>query len=170
MVCESVPTIDYRSEDGRCPVSASCGTVSNPDSLSSSKIKGQFWNKIELKKLFALIWDRCQSDELGLYSLHGLECDNFKPHLKSDILNTCSAWTVFIYLFIYLLIFVGDDQGFRKEGVKSYIIAPLLPFSSPNSVNYSLCWIRRLHAHSECGWKTIVFRKEGKHRLFWSYD
>jgi hypothetical protein len=30
-------TIDYRCEDGCFPVSASCVTISNPDSLSSSE-------------------------------------------------------------------------------------------------------------------------------------
>ncbi len=32
--------IDYRCEDGRFPVSASCVTISNPDSLSNGETEG----------------------------------------------------------------------------------------------------------------------------------
>jgi hypothetical protein len=37
MNSSSIQTIDYRFEDGRFPVSASCVSISNPDSLSSSE-------------------------------------------------------------------------------------------------------------------------------------
>jgi hypothetical protein len=51
--------IDYRCEDGRFPVSASCVTISNPDSLSSSG-KGVNPGMRSWKKK-TLIWMRLMS-------------------------------------------------------------------------------------------------------------
>ncbi len=38
-LCQEVVLIDYRCEIGRFPVSVSCLTISNPDSLSSSETR-----------------------------------------------------------------------------------------------------------------------------------
>jgi hypothetical protein len=53
----------------------------------------------------------------------GLELDNFKPRLKSDIFK-CISW-------LNGLLFRGDDQGFLKVGVMTYLRAPMSPVNSP---------------------------------------
>jgi hypothetical protein len=81
--------IDYRCEDGRFPVSGSCVTISNPDSLSSSETgvnpEIRSWRK------YLSGWAWCQKTIGGIYStkkwraetlLPGLEFNNFKPRLK----------------------------------------------------------------------------------------
>jgi hypothetical protein len=53
-----------------------------------------------------------RSEELRLYNL-GLEFDNFKPWLES-VTFKCISW-------LNRLLFKGDDRGFLKEGVKTYL-------------------------------------------------
>ncbi len=52
------------------------------------------------------------SEELRLYDV-GLELDNFEPRLISGIFK-CITWLIGSFLG-------GDDRGFLKEGVKTYI-------------------------------------------------
>jgi hypothetical protein len=53
----------------------------------------------------------------------GLEFDNFKPQLKSGIFK-CISWLKCSFIF------GGDDQGFLKAGVKTYLIAPMSPLNN----------------------------------------
>ncbi len=48
---------------------------------------------------------------------------NFKPRLKSGIFE-CISWLNGSF-------FGGDDRGFLKEGVKTYLMAPMRPLNSP---------------------------------------
>ncbi len=120
-------SIDYRCEDGRFPVSASCVTIANPDSLSSSETGvnpgTRCWRK------FLSEWARCQKAIGGIYFTKkwrakilqpGSKFDNFKPRLKSSTFKTSNAspsWTV--------RFFEGDDLGFLEEGVKTYLMEPM---------------------------------------------
>ncbi len=104
---------DYRCEDGRFQVSASCVTISNPDSLSSSDTGVnpgiRRWRK------HSSDWARCQKAIGGIYFTNewiaetlqpGLEFDNFEPRLK------CSIFKCFSLLKGSFC--GGDDRGFLK--------------------------------------------------------
>jgi hypothetical protein len=90
--------LDYRCEDGRFPVPASCVTISNPDSLSSSETgvnpgirswKNTYLNELDVRK--PLVQSISQkSEELRLYNLVW-NLKNFKPLLKSGIFK-CISW------------------------------------------------------------------------------
>ncbi len=144
--------IDYRWEDGRVLVTASCVAFSSPDSLSSCKARVSPGIRSLKKQLSD--WARCQRDIGGIYFTKkwraetlqpGSEFDNFKPPLKSGIFN-CISW-------LNSSFFRGDDRIFMKEGVKTYLMAPsrLIFFLSSHlwSVPSSLscCW-RLPHARS----------------------
>jgi hypothetical protein len=90
--------IDWRCEDGRFPVSASCVTIPNPDSLSSSEtgvnLGIRSWKKHWSERA------RCQKAIGGIYFTKkwtsetlqpGLEFENFKPKLISGIFK-CISW------------------------------------------------------------------------------
>jgi hypothetical protein len=49
----------------------------------------------------------------------GLKFDNFKPRLESGIFK-CISWLNDSF-------FESDDRGFLKEGVKTYLMAPISP-------------------------------------------
>ncbi len=57
-------SIDYGSDDGRFPVSATCVTLSNPESLSSSETKVTLENKMN-KALIRIFG--CQEATGGIY-------------------------------------------------------------------------------------------------------
>jgi hypothetical protein len=89
--------IDYRCEDGRLMVSASCVTISNLDSLSTSETGNN--SGIRSWKKHSSEWARCQKAIGGIYFTKkwraetlqpGLEFDNFKPRLKSGIFKCIS--------------------------------------------------------------------------------
>ncbi len=93
--------IDYRFEDGRSPVSASCLTISNPNLLSSSETGVNPGLRSWKKHLSD--WARCQKAVGGIYLTKkrraetlqpGSEFDNFKPRLKSVSSNVSHGWTV----------------------------------------------------------------------------
>jgi hypothetical protein len=54
---------------------------------------------------------------------HGLEFDNLKPLLKSCIFKSIS--------WLNGSFFGGDDRGFLKEGVKTYLMTPISPLNPP---------------------------------------
>jgi hypothetical protein len=117
----------------RCPLC--CMTTSNPDSLSSSETGLN--PGIRSWKMHLSEWARCQKAVGGIYFTTkwraetlqpGLECDNFKPRLKRGIFN-CISW-------LNGSVFEGDDQGFLKEGVKTYQMATMSPFNSPTFFMY----------------------------------
>ncbi len=123
-------TIYYRCEYGHSPVSTSCVTIWNPNSLSSSETGVNPEIKSWKKDLYD--WARCQKAIGGIYftkkwraeTRHpGLEFDNFKPRLKSGIFNRSPDWTV--------RFFGVDDRGFLKEGVKTYLMASMSSLNSP---------------------------------------
>ncbi len=69
--------MDYRCEDGRFPMSASCVTISNPDSLSSNASgvnpgieswKSTHLNELDAKKPL-VVYISQRGEELGLYNL-----------------------------------------------------------------------------------------------------
>jgi hypothetical protein len=124
-----VANIDYRCEDGRFPVSASCVSISKPDLLSSSETGVN--SGIRSWKKHLSDWARCQKAIGGIYFTkkwraetlqRGLEFDNFKPRLKSGIFK-CISWLNGSSLG-------GNDLGFLKEGVKTYQMAPMSPLNS----------------------------------------
>ncbi len=115
--------IDYGCEDGRFSVSASCVTISNPDSLSSSEtgVNPGIWSWKHLPE-----WARCQKAIGGTYPTNkwraetlepGLEFNNLKPWLKCGIFN-CISWLNGSF-------FGGDDRSFLREGVKTYETVPM---------------------------------------------
>ncbi len=86
----NVRDIDYRCLDCRFPVFASCVTISNPDSLSSSETR--VYPGIRSWKKHLSDWARRQKAVGGVYFTKkwraetlqpGSEFDNFKPWLKS---------------------------------------------------------------------------------------
>ncbi len=105
----------YRCEDGRFPASANCLTISNPESLSSSKKGVKSRNKTLKKHLSE--WARCQKAIGGIHFTNkwraetlqtGLEFDNFKPRLKSGIFK-CISW-------LNGSLFEGWLSGFSERG------------------------------------------------------
>ncbi len=125
-----INTIDYRCEDGRFPVSASCVTILIPDSLWSRETMVYFGIKSWKKHLSD--WARCQKAVGGIYFTNkwraetlqpGLGFHNFKPRLQSSIFK-CISWLNGSF-------FGGDDWGISKEGVKTYLMAPMSPLNKP---------------------------------------
>jgi hypothetical protein len=89
---------DCRCEDRIFLVSASCATISKPDSLSSSETG--VYPRIRSCKMHLSEWARCQEAIGGIYFTKtwraetlepGLEVDNFKPRLESGIFK-CISW------------------------------------------------------------------------------
>jgi hypothetical protein len=125
-------TMDYRRDDGHFPVSASCVSVSNPDSLSRSETRAD--PGIRSWKKHSSEWSWCQKAIGGIYFTKkwwraqtlqpGLEFDNFKPRLESGIFK-CISW-------LNGSVFEGDDRGFLKEGFKTFQMAPMSPLNSSN--------------------------------------
>ncbi len=118
--------IDYRCEDGCFPVSASCLTISNPDSLSSSETGNN--PGIRSWKKHSSDWARCQKAVGGIYFTKkrrvetlqpGSEFDNFKHQLKSGCLQMHLLAERFLFW-----------KGFLKEEVKTYVLAPRSPVNS----------------------------------------
>ncbi len=108
---------------------ASCVTISNPHSLSSSETGVN--PEIRSWKNHLSEWARCQKAVGGIYFTKkwraetvqpGLEFDNIKPGLESGIFK-CISWQ-------NGLLFGGDDRGFLTEGVKTYHMGPMSPLSS----------------------------------------
>ncbi len=136
-------TIDYRCEDGRIPVSASCVKISNPNSLSSSEKEVNLGIRSWKKCLSEWAW--CQKVIGGIYLTKkwraetlqpGFDIYKFNPQLKSCIFE-CISWLNGSF-------FVGDDRGILKEGVKTFLMAPMSPLNSPTFFHlhiYSLCKI-----------------------------
>ncbi len=96
----------------------------------------------EKKKKHSSDWARFQKAMGGIYFPKnwraeilqpGLEFDNFKPWLQIVIFN-CISWMNGSF-------FGGDDRGFLKEAVKTYLVAPLsnspILFSIFTSVVYA---------------------------------
>jgi hypothetical protein len=123
----SGPTaIDYRCKNERFPVSWSCVTIANPDTLSSSETgvnlgirswkkhssEWAWWQEAIGEIYFTKKW-RAETLQPGL------EFDNCKPRLKSGIFKCiCLLNSSFFW---------GDDRGFLKEGVNAYLRAPNSP-------------------------------------------
>ncbi len=92
--------IDYRCDDGRFPVSASCVTTSNPDLLSSSEKgvnpeiriwKSTYLNELDARKPLVLSISQ-RSEERGLYILvQKFTISN--PGLKAVSPNASPGWT-----------------------------------------------------------------------------
>jgi hypothetical protein len=123
--------IDYRFEDGHSSV-----TISNPDSLFSSKAGDSLWIRSGERHLSD--WARCQKAIDGIYFTKkwraetlqpGLEFDNFKPRLKSGIFK-CISWLNGSF-------FVDDDRGPLKEEVKTGLMARMLTFFNSPNLNLS---------------------------------
>jgi hypothetical protein len=55
----------------------------------------------------------------------GLEFDNFKPRLESGIFKCISG--------LNSSFFLGDNQGFLEQGVKTYLMAPMSPLNLPTT-------------------------------------
>ncbi len=93
--------VDYRCEDVRFPVPASCVTISNPNSLSSSETGVNPGIRSWKKHLSE--WARSQEAIDGIYFTKkwwaktiqsGLEFDNFEHFFKTVSSNASSGWTV----------------------------------------------------------------------------
>ncbi len=116
--------IDYRCEDGRFSMSASCVAISSPNSLiSSSETGGYSWNK-KLKRHFSN-WAWCpraiggvyfsqRSDWLKLYNPFWNSIIIFKPRLESVILNCIPVAERFVFLNFILFIFILHIYSFFK--------------------------------------------------------
>jgi hypothetical protein len=142
--CGSV-TIDYRCEDGRSLSSASCVTISNPNSLSSSE-PGVIPRKEADKKNHLFDWDRCQKAIGGIYFIKkwraeilqpGLKFDDFKPRVKRCIFK-CMSWLNDSF-------FGDDDRAFLKEGVKVYILASMASLTHQCFFHLHICGVWVLH-------------------------
>jgi hypothetical protein len=57
----------------------------------------------------------------------GAEFDNFKPRLKSGVLECIISWLSSSFFWY-------DDRGFLEEEVKTYIMAPMSPLNSPTFI------------------------------------
>jgi hypothetical protein len=106
-----VQCIDYRCEDGRFPVLASCVTISNPNLLSSSDTGVDPGIRSWKKHLSE--WARCQKAIGGIYFTKkwraetlqtGFEFDNFKSRLKSWIFKGIS-WLNGSFLGVMIRVF-----------------------------------------------------------------
>jgi hypothetical protein len=100
--------------------------------------RGSFWNK-KLKK-HSSDRARCQKVVGGIYFTKkwraetlqpGLEFDDFKHWLKVISSNASPGWTVHFL--------GGDDRCFLKEGVKTYLMAPVSPLNSPTFFCLYIC-------------------------------
>jgi hypothetical protein len=121
--------IDYGSEDGCCPVFASCVTISNPHLLPSGEpgvnLGIRSWKSTRLieldvrKPLVISISER--SEELTLQP--ALAFDNLNPRLKSGIFK-CISW-------LNGSLSERHDRDFLKEGVMTYLMTPIPPPNSP---------------------------------------
>jgi hypothetical protein len=111
---EALESIDYRCEDGRFPVSASCVVISNPRSLASSETgvnpgrrswKSTYLIELEVRKPWVVSISQSQkSKELRIHNLiQNLTISN--PSVKAVSSNTSPGWTVRSW---------GDDRGFLK--------------------------------------------------------
>ncbi len=114
---------DYRREV------LSCVTNSNPNLLFNSE-KGVNPGRRSWKKQLSE-WPRSQKAIGGIYFTKkwkvetlqpGLEYDNIKPRLKIGLFNWIS-WPNGSF-------FGGDDRGFLKETLKTYLVAPMSPWNS----------------------------------------
>jgi hypothetical protein len=132
--------IDYRCEYGRFPASTSCVTISNPDSFSSSGTKVD--PGIRSLKRQLSDWTRYQEAICGIYFKNkwragalqpGLEFHNSKKkkRLKSGSFK-CTSWLKGSFLG-------SDDWGFLKEGVKTCVMAQMLPLKTPTFLCFHIC-------------------------------
>ncbi len=111
-------TIDYRCEDGSFLVSASCGTISDPEWLSSSETGVN--PGISSRKKHLSDWARRQKAIGGIYFTKKWRAETQQPDLRFGVfksrLKSCT------FKCIYQLnssCFGGDHRGFLKEIVKT---------------------------------------------------
>ncbi len=123
--------IDYKYEHGRFPVSASWATISNTDLLSSIETGVNSGIRSWKKRLSKWVW--CQKAIGGIYLTKKwraetlqpcLEFVNIKLRLKSGIFK-CISW-------LNESILGGWWLGLFKEGVKTFLLAPMSHLNSPN--------------------------------------
>ncbi len=103
-------------------------TISNSDSLSSRKTGDKILEKEDEISLClsdlvvrkTLVVSVSQKKGGATTLSPGLQFDNFKSRLKSVILR-CISWLNGSFLG-------GNDRGFQKEGVKTYLQTPMSPF------------------------------------------
>jgi hypothetical protein len=117
--------------------------ISNPNLLSNSETGVKSSNKKVKTEKHLSECARCQKAIGCIYfeikwkveTLQPvLEFDNFKPMLKSGLFN-CISWMDVSFLG-------DDDRGFLKEGIKTYLMAPMSPLNLPI--------IFRLHTYFLC--------------------
>ncbi len=137
------PYIDYRCDDGRFWVSASWLSSLNPALLASSETRVNFGIKSKKKKRLSesalcqqvigdIYFTETWRPEALCRGLGILASPN--PGLKWVTLNACPG---------RMVRFLGvENPGFLKEGVKTYLMAPMLPLNTPTFFHrriYSLC-------------------------------
>ncbi len=144
---KAAPAIDYRCEDGRFSVSASCVTIWNPHLLSSSKTGV----KPVIRRWKTLIWLSSMSESHWWYLFH----KEVKSWASTTWFRIWKFQTLAskLYLQMHLLVepfvFLGLMIAvFLKEGVKTYSMASISPLNSPfffffavfTSIAYGSCW------------------------------
>ncbi len=89
--------------------------------LEEEAKKSTYLNELDVRK--PLVVSIAQGkEEVRLYN-SGLEFDNIKSRLKSSIFK-CISWLIGSF-------FGGDDRGFLKEMVRTYLMTPMSPHNSP---------------------------------------
>ncbi len=87
---QALKLIDYRCEDGRFLVSASCVTFSNPISLSTSETEVFFFRNEKLKKHLS-DWAQCQKAVGGIYITKKWRAETQQPGLEFDSFKRARA-------------------------------------------------------------------------------
>ncbi len=127
--CACLSHIYYMCEDCPFMVTASCVTISNPNSLFISETRVN--PGIRIWK--ALIWMSSMSESHWWYLFHKelkswdsptwFRIWKFQTQLESCIFKRIS--------WLNGSLFEGDGRGFMKGGVKTYLMAPMSPLNSP---------------------------------------
>ncbi len=137
--CSCRGNIDYRCVGGRFPVSASCVTISNPESLSSCKTEVNPEKKKKLKR--AIIWMSLMLENNQLYLFHQevkrwdpttwFEICQFQtPSLKTVFSKASPCWTVCFW-------------GYGERGSQGLSNGTNVASNSPTVLLY-------LHIYSPC--------------------
>ncbi len=147
--------IAFKREYRQFPASASWVTISNPDKHPSSGIGVNPGIRSRKKALIQLSFMSKSHRTIGsiyftkrwraktLTSI--LEFDNFKPRLKSSILKYISGLNGSFLR--------GDDRRYLKEGVKTFLMAPMSPLDYPTFLSvFSSTHNTSIVNVKTCGW------------------
>ncbi len=111
-------------------MSASCVTISNNALLSRSETGVN--PGIRRWKKHLSEWARCQKAIGGVYFTKKRRAETLQPWFRIwQFPIQARKWYLQMHLLDERFVFFrGDDRGFVKEGVKTYLMAPLSPLNS----------------------------------------